>query len=385
MSTIASKLMDMVADQLDESSPTKVTVVGVGQVGMACAYSIMTQNIASEIALVDVLEDKLKGEVYDMQHGLAFVKGCAVKGDTDYKVTSGSRLCIITAGARQREGESRLNLVQRNVKIFEGIVPNLVRYSPNTVLLVVSNPVDILTYVTWKLSGLPANRVIGSGTNLDTARFRFLLGEKLGIAASSVHGYIVGEHGDSSVACWSGTTIAGVNLKELDPDIGTPKDKESMQKVHKEVVESTSSDTEKSLDGILQSVKNSAYEIIKLKGYTSWAIGLSCASLASAVLRNQKGVFAVSTVAKGYHGIQHPVFLSLPCVLGQDGISHVIKQNLNPKEQAQLQESANTLWDIARSLDLKEPSKYSNMLMGCYHLFMWAIIGPLVAFLAGDK
>ncbi|XP_071493202.1 L-lactate dehydrogenase-like isoform X4 [Diadema antillarum] len=338
MSTIASKLMDMVADQLDESSPTKVTVVGVGQVGMACAYSIMTQNIASEIALVDVLEDKLKGEVYDMQHGLAFVKGCAVKGDTDYKVTAGSRLCIITAGARQRDGESRLNLVQRNVKIFEGIVPNLVRYSPNTVLLVVSNPVDILTYVTWKLSGLPANRVIGSGTNLDTARFRFLLGEKLGIAASSVHGYIVGEHGDSSVACWSGTTIAGVNLKELDPDIGTPKDKESMQKVHKEVVES-------------------AYEIIKLKGYTSWAIGLSCASLASAVLRNQKGVFAVSTVAKGYHGIQHPVFLSLPCVLGQDGISHVIKQNLNTKEQAQLQESANTLWDIAKSLDLKEPSK----------------------------
>ncbi|XP_063971134.1 L-lactate dehydrogenase-like isoform X3 [Lytechinus pictus] len=338
MATLTNKLMDMVVDQLDEISPTKVTIVGVGQVGMACAYSIMTQNIASEIALVDVIADKLKGEVYDMQHGLAFVKGCCVKGDTDYKVTAGSRLCIITAGARQRDGESRLNLVQRNVKIFEGIVPNLVRYSPNTVLLVVSNPVDILTYVAWKLSGLPANRVIGAGTNLDTARFRFLLGEKLGIAPSSVHGYIIGEHGDSSVAVWSATTVAGVSLQNLHPEIGTPKDPENMNQVHKEVIDS-------------------AYEIIKLKGYTSWAIGLSCATLASAVLRNQKGAYAVSTVAKGFHGIEHQVFLSLPCILGQDGITHVIKQTLNTKEQAQLQSSANTLWDIAKSLELREPSK----------------------------
>lgn len=365
MTTITSKLMDMVVDHLDDSSPTKVTIVGVGQVGMACAYSIMTQNIASEIALVDVIADKLKGEVCDMQHGQAFVKGCSVKGDTDYKVTAGSRLCIITAGARQREGESRLNLVQRNVKIFEGIVPNLMRYSPNTVLLVVSNPVDLLTYVAWKLSGLPANRVIGAGTNLDTARFRFLLGEKLGIAPSSVHGYIIGEHGDSSVAVWSSTTVAGVSLQHLDPQIGTGKDPENMHQVHQEVIDS-------------------AYEIIKLKGYTSWAIGLSCATLAAAVLRNQKGVYAVSTVARGYHGIEHPVFLSLPCILGQDGITHVIKQTLNTKEQAQLQASANTLWDIATSLDLREPSKYTNMLMGIGHFVMWTFV-PLVALFAGHR
>ncbi|EPB67341.1 lactate/malate dehydrogenase, NAD binding domain protein [Ancylostoma ceylanicum] len=152
------------------SAHGKVTVVGVGQVGMACAYSILQQNIANEICLVDVVADKLKGEMMDLQHGLAFTRHCVVKADTDYAITAGSKVCVITAGARQREGETRLALVQRNVEIFKGIVPQLVKYSPNTIIMVVSNPVDVLTYVTWKISGLPKERVFGSGTNLDSAR-----------------------------------------------------------------------------------------------------------------------------------------------------------------------------------------------------------------------
>lgn len=210
------------------TSTQKVTVVGVGNVGMACTISLLTkvsfflffslyiytfkiekshfssnlfhalsQNISSDVALVDMQEDKLKGEMLDLQHGSSFLKNAKISGSTDYSVTANSKVCIVTAGARQKEGETRLDLVQRNTDIFKKIIPELVKYSPNTILLIVSNPVDILTYVAWKLSGLPQNQVIGSGTNLDSARFRFLLSEKLNIAPTSCHGWMIGEHGDS--------------------------------------------------------------------------------------------------------------------------------------------------------------------------------------------
>lgn len=258
------------------------------------------QNVSAEIALIDVAADKLKGEMMDLQHGSAFIKNAKINADTDFAVSAGSRLCIITAGARQRPGESRLDLVQRNTDIYKGIIPQLVKYSPDTILLVVSNPVDILTYVAWKLSGLPKNRVIGSGTNLDSSRFRFLMSQRLEIAPTSCHGWIIGEHGDSSgefwstqqfeierklmrnsfaVPVWSGVNVAGVRLRELNPHIGTENDIEKWADLHKEVV-------------------NSAYEVIKLKGYTSWAIGLSVASLASSILRNTSNVHAVSTLVQ---------------------------------------------------------------------------------------
>ncbi|VDN52352.1 unnamed protein product [Dracunculus medinensis] len=292
----------------------KVTVVGVGQVGMACAYSILQQHLASELCLVDVVADKLLGEMMDLQHGLAFTRHCSVKADTDYKVSAGSKVVVITAGARQREGESRLDLVQRNVEIFKGIVPQIVKYSPDALILVVANPVDILTYVTWKLSGLPQERVFGSGTNLDSARFRFLLSERLNIAPTSCHGWIIGEHGDSSVAVWSGVNVAGVPLRELNPDIGKSKDTEHWEvEIHKQVVES-------------------AYEIIRLKGYTSWAIGLSVAAIVSGIMRNTRNVFALSTNIKGIHGIDDEVCLSLPCVLGENGVTHIVKQTLTGSE-----------------------------------------------------
>ncbi|XP_070580096.1 L-lactate dehydrogenase B chain-like isoform X1 [Ptychodera flava] len=316
-------------------SPNKVTIVGVGQVGMACAFSIVQQGLASEVALVDVIADKIRGEMMDLQHGMAFMKKVKIIADTDYKVTSGSRICIVTAGARQKEGESRLNLVQRNVEIFKGIIPKLVRYSPDTILLIVSNPVDLLTYVAWKISGLPAHRVIGSGTNLDSARFRFLMGEKLGIAPSSCHGWIIGEHGDSSVPVWSGVNVAGTYLQKLNPKVGTPDDPEGWEKIHRDVVDS-------------------AYEIIRLKGYTSWAIGLSVATLVTALLRNQHNVFAVSTLVKGMYGTEDEVFISLPCSLGSLGIVHVLHQHLTEDEKAKLLNSIKIL--AALQKDLKLPN-----------------------------
>ncbi|KAL1517099.1 hypothetical protein ABEB36_000907 [Hypothenemus hampei] len=330
MTDTKEALLSMISQPAEESG-NKVTVVGVGQVGMACAFSILSQGVSSDVVLVDVMADKLKGEMMDLQHGALFLKNAKIAADTDYAVTAGSKLCIITAGVRQKEGESRLDLVQRNTDVLKHIVLKLVQYSPDTIILVVSNPVDILTYVAWKLSGLPKNRVIGSGTNLDTSRFRFLISQKLGVAPSSVHGWIIGEHGDSSVAIWSGVNVAGVRLREINPNLGTENDPENWKDIHRQVI-------------------MSAYDVIKLKGYTSWAIGLSVASLASSILRNSNNIHAVSTYVKDLHGIDGDIFLSVPAVLGENGISYIVKQNLTEHERQALLNSALLMNEVQNGL-----------------------------------
>ncbi|XP_042267702.1 L-lactate dehydrogenase B-B chain isoform X2 [Thunnus maccoyii] len=331
MASILQKLITPLFSGPPEPPRNKVTVVGVGQVGMACAVSILLRELADELALVDVMEDKLKGEMMDLQHGSLFLKTPKIVADKDYSITANSRIVVVTAGVRQQEGESRLNLVQRNVNIFKHIVPQIVRYSPDCIIIVVSNPVDVLTYVTWKLSGLPKHRVIGSGTNLDSARFRFLMADKLGIHPSSFNGWILGEHGDTSVPVWSGTNVAGVNLQTLNPDIGTDSDDENWKETHKMVV-------------------NSAYEVIRLKGYTNWAIGLSVADLTESLMRNMNRIHPVSTMVEGMYGISDEVYLSLPCVLNSGGVASVVNMTLTDEEVAQLQASANTLWDIQKDL-----------------------------------
>uniref|UniRef100_A0A8C8DVL4 L-lactate dehydrogenase n=1 Tax=Oryzias sinensis TaxID=183150 RepID=A0A8C8DVL4_9TELE len=332
MASILQKLITPLFSGPPEPPRNKVTVVGVGQVGMACAVSILLKELADELALVDVVEDN-KGEMLRIQtvKYLNFIYYFCLLDFSDYSVTANSRIVVVTAGVRQQEGESRLNLVQRNVNIFKHIVPQIVRYSPDCTIIVVSNPVDVLTYVTWKLSGLPKHRVIGSGTNLDSARFRFLMADKLGIHASSFNGWILGEHGDTSVPVWSGTNVAGVNLQTLNPEIGTDCDKENWQETHKMVV-------------------NSAYEVIRLKGYTNWAIGLSVADLIESLMKNLNRIHPVSTMVKGMYGISEEVYLSLPCVLNGGGVASVINMTLTDDEVAQLQASANTLWDIQKDL-----------------------------------
>ncbi|XP_053304705.1 L-lactate dehydrogenase A chain [Spea bombifrons] len=330
MATVKDKLIHNVVAEAS-TSHNKITIVGVGAVGMACAISILQKDLADELALVDVIEDKLKGEMMDLQHGSLFLRTPKIVSGKDYSVTANSKLVVITAGARQQEGESRLNLVQRNVNIFKFIIPNIVKYSPNSTLLVVSNPVDILTYVAWKISGFPKHRVIGSGCNLDSARFRHLMGEKFGIHPLSCHGWVIGEHGDSSVPVWSGVNVAGVSLKTLNPEMGTDADKENWKEVHKQVVDS-------------------AYEVIKLKGYTSWAIGLSVADLAESILKNLRRVHPISTMVKGMYGVKEDVFLSVPCVLGNLGITDVVNMTLKPDEEDRLRKSADTLWGIQKEL-----------------------------------
>ncbi|XP_017299010.1 L-lactate dehydrogenase-like [Diaphorina citri] len=277
----------------------------------------------------------------DLQHGSPFLKSPKIEAGTDYALSEGSRIVIVTAGVRQREGESRLSLVERNVNIFKGIIPNIVKYSPQCTLLIVSNPVDILTYVSWKLSGFPKNRVIGSGTNLDSMRFRVLLAQKLGLSPESVYGFIIGEHGDSSVPVWSGVNVAGVNLREVNPAIGTEGDTEEFGKLHTDVVNS-----------FFSSVLYSAYEIIRLKGYTSWAIGLSIASLTYTLLNNTNKIHAISTLIQGHHGIEEEVFLSLPCVMADNGVTHIVNQPLTQEEIEKLKKSAQAISETQRNLKL---------------------------------
>ncbi|NXS44450.1 LDHA dehydrogenase, partial [Balaeniceps rex] len=319
--SVKDQLIHNVHKQEQSHAHNKISVVGVGAVGMACAISILMKDLADELALVDVVEDKLRGEMLDLQHGSLFLRTPKIVSGKGKYVTAHSKLVIVTAGARQQEGESRLNLVQRNVNIFKFIIPNVVKYSPDCKLLIVSNPVDILTYVAWKISGFPKHRVIGSGCNLDSARFRHLMGERLGIHPLSCHGWIVGEHGDSS---GKGEVWLAVTQKTFSDGLFARNISKSYSKI--------------------------AYEVIKLKGYTSWAIGLSVADLAETVMKNLRRVHPISTIVKGMYGIKEDVFLSVPCVLGNSGITDVVKMILKPEEEDKLRKSADTLWGIQKEL-----------------------------------
>jgi L-lactate dehydrogenase len=291
----------------------------------------MNQGLAGELALQDVMGEKLSGEVADLAQGSAFLKRCAISGSTDMAVTAGSAFIVITAGARQQPGESRLSLVGRNTEIFKSIVPELVRLSPDAVICVVSNPCDIMTYVTAQLSGLPTGRVFGSGTALDSSRFRSMLADTVGVDTRSVHAYIVGEHGDSSVALWSGATVGCTVLRDVEPTIGKPGG--PLEGLHKDVI-------------------GAAGAVIKAKGYTNWAIGLTVARITEAVLRNEQSVLPLSVPVQGHFGIKDKVYLSLPAVLGKGGISAVLKAMLDEEETAKLQGSAASIAAVQATLNL---------------------------------
>lgn len=313
---------------------TKISVIGAGNVGMAIAQTILTQDLADELVLVDAKPDKLRGEMLDLQHAAAFLPRTKIHASVDYAVTVGSDICIVTAGARQIPDESRLNLLQRNVALFKKIIPPLARYSPGSILLIVSNPVDVLTYVAWKLSGFPSNRVIGSGTNLDSSRFRFLIADHLDANAQDVQAYIVGEHGDSSVALWSSISVGGVPVLSFLEKQQIAYEKETLENIHKEVI-------------------NSAYEVISLKGYTSWAVGYSVASLARSLLRDQRKIHPICVLAKGFYGIDGgDVFLSLPAQLGRGGVLGVTNMHMTDEEVQRLRESARTILEVQNQLEI---------------------------------
>ena len=318
-------------DFIPHRRPRKGVIVGAGQVGMACAYSLLIQNVLDEMVIVDVNTEKLEGEVMDLNHGLPFVQPTIIRPGT---LADGedADIVIITAGAKQKPGESRLELVQRNLEIFKGLIPQIVQYCSQAILLIVTNPVDIMTYVSLKLSGLPTSSVIGSGTVLDTARFRYLLAEKFQLDPRSLHAYIIGEHGDSEVPVWSKVNISGMQLFNEDSDGEKLVDADTIKP-------------------IFEQVKNAAYEVIQRKGATSYAIGLGVTQIVRSILRNQNRLLTVSSLIQGFEGIDD-VCLSLPAVVNRQGVSRTLNLMLTATEKEQLQNSARVLRQTIEKLDL---------------------------------
>ncbi|NEO26353.1 MAG: L-lactate dehydrogenase [Kamptonema sp. SIO4C4] len=306
--------------QMNARLPRKCVLVGAGQVGMACAYSLVIQNLVDDLLLVDLNQERVEGEVMDLLHGLPFVAPTTIHAGT-MADGAGADLVIITAGANQKPGESRLDLVQRNTEIFKKLIPDVVHHCPGAILLIVTNPVDIMTYVSLKLSGLPPSMVFGSGTVLDTARFRYLLAQKFKLDSRNIHSYIIGEHGDSEVPVWSKVNLSGMPLFS-DGDLAAGEPEEFRQIFHQ--------------------VKNAAYEIIQRKGATSYAIGLAVSHIVQAILRDQNRVLTVSTLIEQFAGIEN-VCLSLPSVVSRCGVNRVLNLDLSESETKQLQQSAAVL------------------------------------------
>jgi len=311
--------------------PPKVAVVGTGFVGSTFAYTLMMQGTVSEIVLIDLDKKRAEGEAMDLNHGLSFVRPVKIWAG-DYADCQDADIILISAGAAQRPDEKRLELVHRNFEVLKNIVPKITRYNRNGIFLIATNPVDIMTYAALKLSGFPPNRVIGSGTILDTSRLRYVIGEDLNIDPRNVHAYIIGEHGDSEVPVWSLANVAGTPLKEFCRQ------------------RNKTCDT-KHLNSLFDRVKNAAYEIIERKGRTYYAIGLGLTRIVDSVLRDENAILTVSSLLQNYYEVSD-ICLSVPSVVSRQGIGSVLKLPLNKIELASFRRSASILKNIADSLKI---------------------------------
>jgi L-lactate dehydrogenase len=300
-------------------------------VGASAAYALMISGLASEIVLVDVNARRAEGEAMDLMHGAAFVRPVTVRAG-GYADCAGARIVVITAGAAQKPGETRLDLVRKNTGIFRDMIPQIAQAAPQAILLIVANPVDILTHAAYHFSGFPAGRVVGSGTMLDTARLRALVGQRLSIDPRSVHGYVVGEHGDSEVVLWSRASVAGLPIGEFCAQRGTACDSEMQEEIAAQVL-------------------RAAYEIIERKGATYYGIGLGIRNIVEAMLRDQNTVLTVSTLMTGQLGVTD-ICLSLPCVVDRGGVEGVLVPAMSEAEHAAYLRSAQVLQETARAVGL---------------------------------
>ena len=303
-------------------NPRKAAIIGCGFVGSATAFTLMQSRLFSELVLLDANEAKADGEAKDIAHGIPFAGQMKIYAGT-YDDIADSAIIIITAGANQKPGETRLDLVHKNVAIYKSIIPEISRRGFQGILLIVSNPVDILIYTALKLSGFPENRVIGSGTVLDTARLKYALSEHLGVDSRSVHSFIIGEHGDSEIAAWSSANVSGIDLNDFCEMRGHYNHHEAMEK-------------------IANDVKNSAYEIIAKKHATYYGIAMSVKRICEAIVRDEKSIMPISSMMHGEYGIED-VALSMPAIVGKNGAQGKVPISLNYDEITKLQESAKAL------------------------------------------
>lgn len=312
-----------------EVNPRKAAVIGCGFVGSATAFTLMQSWLFSELVLLDVNMEKADGEAKDIAHGIPFAGQMKIYAGT-YDDAADAAIIIITAGANQKPGETRLDLVQKNTAIYQSIIPEIVKRDFGGILLIVSNPVDILTYVALKLSGLPENRVLGSGTVLDTARLKYALGEHLGVDSRSVHSFIIGEHGDSEIAAWSSTNVSGIPLNDFCEMRGHFNHDAAM-------------------DAIAEKVKNSAYEIISKKQATYYGIAMSVKRICECIVRNERSILPVSAMMHGEYGIED-ITLSMPAIVGIGGVETHVPIALSEEEAEKLVESAKKLKEVAKGL-----------------------------------
>jgi len=307
----------------------KISVVGAGAVGTATAYALLIKEVAREVVLYDIAKEKVDAEVLDLAHGTPFTGSSKISGGDDITLTANSDLVIITAGAKQKPGQTRLDLAAVNVKILESMLPKLLEQSPKAIFMLVTNPCDVLAVVAQKITGLPASRVFASGTVLDSARLRWMLAEKLDVAPVSVHAYIVGEHGDSEFSLWSQARVGPIPLDQWLLSSGNPL-------------------TTEELDGLAEDVKNAAYKVIAGKGATNYAIGISAARIAEAVLTDENAVLQVSTTLQDYHGISG-VALSVPTIVNKNG---AVRQVLVPMNEAEFEKLKDSAAAIQHSLEI---------------------------------
>ena len=300
----------------------KVVMIGCGFVGAACSFAIMQSGLFSEMVLIDADKSKAEGEALDISHGVPFAKPIKIYAG-DYDDIKDASLIIVTAGANQKPGETRLDLVKKNISIFKSIIPEIKKRDFNGVLLIVANPVDILTTVAQKLSGLPENKVIGSGTVLDTARLKYELGNHLNVDSRSVHAFIIGEHRDSEIAAWSSANVSGIPLNKFCEMRGHFNHDEAMKR-------------------IAENVKNSAYEIIEKKKATYYGVAMAVKRICEAIVRDEKSILPISSLMKGDFGIEG-ISLSMPAIVGKDGVECLVPIQLNEEEISKLQQSAQTL------------------------------------------
>lgn len=305
----------------------KVAVIGCGFVGSSSAFALMQSGLFSEMVLIDADTKRAEGEAMDISHGISFARPMQIYAG-NYDDITDAAIIVITAGANQKPDETRLDLIKKNAAIMKSIVGEIKKRDFGGILLIVSNPVDILTLIALKESGYPSNRVIGSGTVLDTGRFKYLLGEHLDVDSRSVHAFIIGEHGDSELAAWSNARIGGLKVNDFCGLRGHFNHEQSMKK-------------------IFENVRNSAYEIIERKHATYYGIAMAVKRICEAIVRNEKSILPVSSLMTGEYGL-NDVVLSIPAVVDETGVQKVIPIELNDEELTKLKDSANILKDIAK-------------------------------------
>ena len=308
----------------------KIGIIGAGSVGATIAYAAMIRGVAREISLYDIARTKVDAEVLDLNHGLLFAPQAKVDGSDDLEILSSADVVVMTAGAKQKPGQTRMDLAEANAQISAKILPEVVRVAPEAILLMVTNPVDVVTELALKVTGLPWQRVIGSGTVLDSSRFRYLVAKHCNVAVQNVHAYIAGEHGDSEIPLWASATIGSIPLSQWS-------------------VEGHGSLTAASKEAIVKNVKEAAYQVIQGKGATNYAVGLAVCNILEAILFDERRVLPVSGHLRGFRGMED-VCLSLPRVVGHSGIEAPLPIPMTVDEESGLRESADRIRSVVREL-----------------------------------